>query len=82
MSKDTDLNGNELNFEQEISYINQWIEARLAYLDQSLLSASTGINNTILDYQAKQCIYNIQGQRLDKIPSQGVYIINGKKYIK
>lgn len=81
-SKDTDLNGNELNFEQEISYINLWIEARLAYLDQSLLPASTGINNTILDYQAKQYIYNIQGQRLDKIPSQGVYIINGKKYIK
>ena len=42
-SKDTDLNGNELNFEQEISYINQWIEARLAYLDQSLLSASVRI---------------------------------------
>ena len=49
---------------------------------QSLLPASTGINKTILDYQAKQYIYNIQGQRLDKIPSQGVYIINGKKYIK
>ena len=81
-SKDTDLNGNELNFEKEILYINQWIEARLAYLDHFLLPASTDIKNIKLGKQPQQYIYNIQGQRLNKIPSQGVYIINGKKYIK
>lgn len=81
-SKDTDLNGNELNFEKEIAYINQWIEARLDYLDQHLLPESTGIKNITSADKSKQYIYNIQGQRLDKIPSKGVYIINGKKYIK
>ena len=28
------------------------------------------------------CIYNIRGQKFDKITEPGIYIINGKKYIK
>lgn len=56
-SKDTDLNGNELNFEKEIAYINQWIEARLTYLDQYLIPASTNINRGSIYKKEESYIY-------------------------
>lgn len=82
-SKDTDLNGNELNFEKEIAYINQWIDARLDYLDSTnspILSDMNPIPTFIK--QKTNTIYNVLGQKINCIPEKGIYIINGKKYIK
>lgn len=82
-SKDTDLDGNELNFDKEITYINQWIEARLNYLDSTNSPIITSIKHTSAPSKQKtNNIYNIMGQKLNDIPQKGIYIINGKKHIK
>lgn len=46
---------------------------------------TTGIDNyelQVTDYpNADSCFYNLNGQRISK-PEKGIYIVNGKKYIK
>jgi len=82
-SKDSDLSGNELNFEQEIAYINQWIDKRIDYLDSKDSPFTTSIKEvSISKDNVHPKIYNMLGQKLNAIPSKtGIYIINGKKYI-
>ena len=82
-SKDSDLSGNELNFEQEISYITQWIDKRIDYLDSKDSPFTTSIIQTdIPKGKEQQKIFNMLGQKLSTMPSTtGMYIINGKKCI-
>lgn len=82
-SKDSDLNGNELNFDNEIAYINQWLEQRTAYLDSNNSPLITGIKTvTKQSVIQNDGIYNTLGQKLTTMPDKGIYIINGKKYCK
>lgn len=75
-SKDTDIDGKELNFESEINYIVDWFTRHMSYLDKKMFSFSTLINNKT-DYY-----YNLNGQRINNKPlHKGLYIKDGKKYI-
>lgn len=81
-SKDSDLSGSELNFEQEISYIKQWIDKRIDYLDSQKSPLITSIKEATTKMEQKHhFIYNTLGQRLNTLPTKGIYIMNGKKYI-
>jgi hypothetical protein len=42
----------------------------------------TAIRSLQSEEPADNNIFDLQGRRLAKVPSKGVYIINGKKYIK
>jgi hypothetical protein len=35
-----------------------------------------------IDYQPEECIYDLQGRKITGMTNKGVYIVNGKKYIK
>lgn len=81
-SGDTDVAGNILNFQQEYSYIEDWIKQRLTHLDEEFNSLTSGISNISIDKNKETKIYNIFGQRVEEIEKGNIYIINGKKYIK
>ncbi len=83
-SEDTDINEEELNFEQEIYYISYWLARHLVYLDQTrfLLKENetiTGIKHQ-QNMQQEKTIYNLQGQKI-KTPHKGIFIMDGKKMI-
>jgi hypothetical protein len=83
-SEDTDINEEELNFEQEIYYISYWLARHLVYLDQTrfLLKENetiTGIKHQ-QNMQQEKTIYNLQGQKI-KTPRKGIFIMDGKKMI-
>ena len=42
----------------------------------------TGLTTPKLDATDKAAIYDLSGRRLQAIPQRGVYIVNGKKYIR
>ena len=42
----------------------------------------SGITAPKLDATDKAAIYDLSGRRLQAIPQRGVYIVNGKKYIR
>ena len=42
----------------------------------------TGISITTADESTNYIIYDLQGRRLASVPQKGIYIINGKKYVK
>ena len=81
-SKDSDINGKELDFEREIEYISQWITTRLQCLDSGMFRLPTGIDEVNNEDMRTERIYNVQGQRLGQIPARGVYIVNGRKYAR
>jgi hypothetical protein len=41
----------------------------------------TGITNHTMDANENAVIYNSQGVRLTKIPANGIYFIDRKKYV-
>lgn len=45
------------------------------------LGGSTGVENVVEERNAPVAIYNLHGQKLDKLPASGIVIINGRKYI-
>lgn len=79
--------GIELDFDKEQLYINDWIDKRTAFLDSKYNYQETHIDNLHSNELHNQLIYNINGQIIGKknafntLPP-GVYILNGKKYIK
>lgn len=79
-SENTDINGEILNFNNEIEYICNWITEHMNYLDTNIFSPQTSINYIYSDTKIKNFIYNLNGQRIEK-PTKGLYIINGKKYV-
>jgi len=91
-SGDSDINGQELDFEKEREYIHDWIHRRLLSLDQQFsdlidsYNEYTGIEEPVLGDTKKHTthIYNISGMRVSddlKSLSSGVYIVNGKKVV-
>lgn len=81
-SGDTDIAGYSLNFQQEYSYIEDWIKQRLAYIDKEFSALTTNICTLSIDKKKENSTYNILGQRVKKMEKGNIYIINGKKYIK
>ena len=81
-SGDTDIAGYSLNFQQEYSYIEDWIKQRLLYIDKEFSALTTNIYNLSVNKKNENSIYNILGQRVKKMEKGNIYIINRKKYIK
>lgn len=79
-SKDTDIDGKELNFDSELNYIIDWFTRHMNYLDHKMASISNDIK-VVLNHQTTY-YYNLNGQRVIGKPSnKGLYIKDGKKYI-
>lgn len=79
-SKDTDIDGEELNFDSELNYIIDWFTRHMSYLDKKMSSISNDIK-VVLNHQTHY-YYNLNGQRITRKPSnKGLYIKDGKKYI-
>lgn len=84
-SCDTDINGEVIDFDEEIQYINYWINQRIQYLDNIFdYNESTKIIELKTTYDENAVFYNMHGQRINNSYSfkKGIYIRNGKKYIK
>ena len=46
------------------------------------LSGATGVENVVVEENnAPKAIYNLHGQKLDKLPASGIVIVDGRKYI-
>ena len=81
-SKDSDIKYEEINFEQEISYIKQWIANHMIYLDTNIFTSHTGINNLSITQHQNSVFYNLNGQKINNTYlRKGVYINNGRKII-
>ena len=79
-SKDTDIDGEELNFDSELNYIIDWFTRHMSYLDKKMSSISNDIK-VVLNHQTHY-YYTLNGQRIIRKPSnKGLYIKDGKKYI-
>mgnify|MGYP002521431852 CR=1 FL=1 len=79
-SGDSDLAGNQLDFDKEIEYIKDWIQKRLAYLDSENSPLLTAIKQPSFPNKKNLPIYNIMGQKVSN-SYKGIKIIKGKKYI-
>lgn len=81
-SKDSDVNGEEINFDKEIAYISNWINEHMQYLDYKMISSQSFIKNVNTEYR-KQNIYNLNGQKVYNNTSlnKGIYIQKGRKYV-
>lgn len=79
-SGDNDIAGNPLDFDNEIEYIANWIQKRLAYLDSENSPLSTTIQKPLHSPSTPPAIYNTLGQKVTK-SYKGIKIIRGKKYL-
>lgn len=78
-SGDSDVRGEEINFQKEMAYITDWITRHMQYLDNYFYSSPTNISHSTNDID-KYNIYNMNGQRIN-VPQRGIYIRNGRKII-
>ena len=78
-SGDSDINGEEINFDNEIAYISDWISKHMKYLDSYIFPHDTKIRNISIAYKDRK-IYNLQGQSVNS-NYKGLCIRDGKKII-
>ena len=77
-SKDSDVNGEEINFDDEIAYISQWIDKHIQYLDAHVFPLDTSIKNISAECNEDKKVYNLQGLRGVIPMGNGLYIIKDK----
>ena len=79
-SGDSDIDGRTLNFKLEFNDIKNWIIGHMDFLDNTIFSVNTNIQNTYYFpiYNHSIPIYDIQGKRLYST-KRGINIIHGKK---
>jgi len=83
-SGDTDVKGEEINFNKEIAYITDWINKRMPYLDQDIFPESlSNITNINKESVNDNKLYNLNGQIINdkKNLRKGIYIRNGRKIV-
>ena len=71
----------QLDFDDERSYIDEWIDKRLEFLDR-LFNINTDITQHYKDDPStsnETRIYDLSGRIHSTMPSKGIYIVNGKK---
>lgn len=81
-SKDTDIAGEILDFENEIDFILEWITQHMQYLDEhQFKQVNTHIDN--INIKDNKTYYNLYGQKINISNGANVrvYINNGKKYV-
>ena len=81
-SQDSDIQGDIIDFDAEIIYISNWITYHMQYLD-NYFNNITNINY-LKTKDTNFQIYHIDGRRVNgsQMLSKGIYIRNGKKFIK
>lgn len=82
-SRDSDIGGYELNFNNELSYIKDWIHQRIAYINSASSPILTSVRSVSQydDRKQEEYIYNILGQKVDDT-YRGLVIKSGRKIIK
>ncbi|MBQ7662756.1 MAG: hypothetical protein IJS48_05210 [Prevotella sp.] len=53
-----------------------------ALLEEMILNQSTSIKASSFSHSISNTLFDLQGRRITSIPSRGVYIMDGKKYVK
>lgn len=82
-SGDTDIAGLNLNFQQELEFMKNWIEKRFEYLNNGEF-LENNVNTAIQKLEtldAAEPIYTILGVPVDLPKEAGIYIQKGKKII-
>jgi len=79
-SGDSDVDGEEINFEKELAYISNWITLHMEYLDHHVFKATADIPEIDNRSTENSIIYNLNGQRIHT-PQRGIYIRNGRKVV-
>ena len=74
-SGDSDISFQTLNFEEELSYITDWLDHRLEFLDK-YFTDEYGVDI----YASINDKYAISGMKVDRT-YKGIIIIKGKKYL-
>ena len=62
--------------------LNGWSDSDLETWVQSIVGTSTGISEIRIEVSKPKGIYNLSGQRLNREPEHGVYIVDGIKKVK
>jgi len=83
-SGDSDLAGNVLDISDEMEFIRDYIYKRMKYLDNymSYYNATAEINETLAPADDDDRMYDLSGRRIWEIPAKGIYIRNGRKYVR
>jgi len=76
-SGDSDVRGEEVNFQKEIAYITDWITRHMQYLDNNVFTTNKNISYPSVSKHQTD-FYNLNGQRINN-PQKGIYIWKGKK---
>ena len=82
-SGDSDICGEEIDFDNEMSYIEDWITRRMKYLDSNVFNISTGIDDlSTIETLPDDAYYTLQGLKVghDQL-RKGIYIQNHKKIL-
>lgn len=81
-SRDTDIDGNILDFDLEISYIQSWIKQHIEYIDKNKYNI-TGIKDLFYHKKSNSNYYNMNGQLINPTIAfkKGVYIKNCRKIV-
>ena len=80
-SGDTDITGLDLNFAEEIAYIEDWLEHRLPLLDVYFANPTTVKDVTGERNVAEPEYYNLAGQKVSA-QYQGIIIARGRKSLR
>ncbi len=79
-TRDSDIGGYNLNLQQELDFIYDWIQRRYAFLNAGEFyrdNVSTAVEN--LNRPTDNRIFDILGQPINAPVKSGIYIQNGKK---
>ena len=79
-SKDSDIGGYELNLQQELDFIYDWIQRRYAFLNNGEFyrdNVSTAVEDVARPVDNR--VFDILGQPVNAPVKSGIYIQNGKK---
>ena len=79
-SGDSDVDGETINFEEEITYIINWITQHMIYLDNYVFNKTTNISHSLITSTERDYFYNLSGQRVNK-PQKNIYITRQKKLL-
>ena len=79
-SGDSDVDGRTIHFESEFNDIKNWIIRHMDFLDKTVFSVNTDIQNIdhSPSFNHSMSIYNLQGKRLYST-KRGINIVDGKK---
>ena len=81
-SNDSDIEGMTINFDTEITYICNWIEKRIKFLDNVYNYPYSYIMDIDKNKNKNNNrIYSIIGTYIETPINKGIYISNGKKYV-